>query len=210
MVITGQYHFCIMHPYHPHTRIIKTDPPRRPSRNPTKIRPSPSIATFFSSSEINQRKNKGFLFSSSTTTSNPTSCTKSFQGLIFYNRHRTVTFTKTIGSSPEPFNGFLMKAEALLTSLASYFFINKETYNSANKKITSALSYFKIGTPADEWAKDKQITALPLSSSNFGMWEAFCNDFKSHFIPIDTILLSIQQMHFMKIGNHSFFNWYQE
>jgi hypothetical protein len=120
----------------------------------------------------------------------------------------TAMSTKTIGSPPEPFDGSSTKAEAFWTSLASYFFLNEDVYNSNNKKIASALSYFKIGTPAGEWAKDKQITALALSPPNFGTWDAFKDDFKSHFIPVDQVLLSTQQMHSMKMGNHPFSNWY--
>jgi hypothetical protein len=120
----------------------------------------------------------------------------------------TATSIKTIGSALEPFDGSSMKAKAFWTSLASYFFLNEEIYNTANKKITSALSYFKIGTLAGEWAKDKQITALALSPPDFGIWEAFHDDFKSHFIPVDAILLSIQQMHSMKMENCPFSDWY--
>ena len=122
----------------------------------------------------------------------------------------TATSTKTIGLPPEPFDSSSTKAEAFWTSLASYFFLNKDVYNSTNKKIASALSYFKIGTPAGKWAKDKQITALALSPPNFGTWEAFQDDFKSHFILVDQVLLSTQQMHSMKVRNCPFSNWYQE
>jgi len=122
----------------------------------------------------------------------------------------TATSTKTIGSPPEPFDGSSTKAEAFWTSLASYFFLNQEIYNTANKKIASALSYFKIGTSAGEWAKDRQITALALSTPDFGTWETFRDDFKSHFIPVDATLLSTQQMHSMKMGNRPFSDWYQE
>ena len=122
----------------------------------------------------------------------------------------TATSTKIIGSPPEPFDGSLTKAEAFWTSLASYFFLNEEIYNTANKKIVSALSYFKIGTSTGEWAKDRQITALALSPPNFGGWEDFRDDFKSHFIPVDATLLSTQQMHSMKMGNCPFSDWYQE
>ena len=73
---------------------------------------------------------------------------------------------------------------------------------------SSHLSYFKIGTPAGEWAKDKQITALALSPPNFGTWDAFKDDFKSHFISVDQVLLFTQQMHSMKMGNRPFSDWY--
>jgi Retrotransposon gag protein len=122
----------------------------------------------------------------------------------------TATSTKTIGSPPEPFDGSSTKAEAFWTSLASYFFLNQEIYNTTNKKIVSALSYFKIETSAGEWAKDRQITALAISPPDFGTWKTFRDDFKSHFIPVDATLLSTQQMHSMKMGNHPFSDWYQE
>jgi hypothetical protein len=62
--------------------------------------------------------------------------------------------TKILGAAPEPFEGKPEKAEAFWNNLENYFYLNKDVFNTNGKKISSALTYFKIGTSAGEWAQD--------------------------------------------------------
>jgi len=68
--------------------------------------------------------------------------------------------TKSLGSAPEPFDGTSANAEAFWTNLANYYFLNQDLYSTTNKRIASALTHFKLGTSAGEWAKDRQQAAL--------------------------------------------------
>jgi Retrotransposon gag protein len=118
--------------------------------------------------------------------------------------------TKTLGSAPEPFGGTPANAEAFWTNLANYFFLNHDLYSSTSKQIASALTHFKLGTPAGEWAKDRQQTTLANSPLDFGTWDAFKDAFKAHFIPVDGKLLSTQLLHTLKMGNKPISEWYRE
>jgi hypothetical protein len=122
----------------------------------------------------------------------------------------TLALTKALGTPPEPFDGSSTKAEAFWTNLANYYYLNNDLYSTSSQKIAFILTYFKLGTPAKEWAKDKQQAALAMTHPDFGSWTDFQDAFKAHFIPSDAKLLSIQQMHFLKMGNRPFTNWYQE
>jgi len=122
----------------------------------------------------------------------------------------TTSHPKALGTPPEPFDGSSTKAEAFWTSLANYYFLNDALYFTPSHKIASALTHFKLRTPAGEWAKDKQQTALALVTPDFGTWDDFQDAFKVHFIPVNQKLLSTQLIHTMKMGNHLFSNWYQE
>jgi hypothetical protein len=79
-----------------------------------------------------------------------------------------------------------------------------------SKRIASALTHFKLGTSAGEWAKDRQQTALANCPPDFGSWQDFQDTFKAHFIPVDQKLLSTQLLHTLKMGNKPFSEWYQE
>lgn len=117
---------------------------------------------------------------------------------------------RILGSAPEPFDGAADKAEAFWTVLENYYFLNKDIYSTPDKKIASSLTHFKLGTSAGEWAKDRQKAALAANPQTFGTWQSFKDDFKAHFIPVDTELSSTQQMYSLKMGNRPFNQWYQD
>lgn len=114
------------------------------------------------------------------------------------------------GSAPEPFDGSSSKAEAFWTLLASYYYLNRDLYPTESDRIAAALTHFKLGSTAGEWAKDLQKTALALTTPDFGTWDQFKAAFKAHFIPVDSTLMSTQAMHSLRMGNRPFSEWYQE
>jgi len=117
---------------------------------------------------------------------------------------------KMLGSPPKPFKGKLVKAEAFWNTLENYYYLNEANYADKQKKISSALTYFKIGTSAGEWAQDRQKTALAATPINFGTWGDFKTAFKKHFIPEYTKLEATNAMYMSRMGNHPFNEWYQE
>ena len=64
----------------------------------------------------------------------------------------STTAPKLLGSPPEPYDGKPDKAEAFWSALESYFYLNSGMFADDNRKIATALTYFKVGTPAGEWA----------------------------------------------------------
>jgi hypothetical protein len=117
---------------------------------------------------------------------------------------------KILGSAPEPYDGKPEKADAFINNLGNYYFLNTGTYNTDQKKVSSALTYFKIGTPAGEWACDRQSAALTATPPNFGTWANFQTLFKAHFVPAHTELEATQYLHINKMGSCPFNEWYQE
>src|SRR5579863_265682 len=64
------------------------------------------------------------------------------------------------GTSPEPYDGKYEGAIAFWNALENYYTMNDASYPNAGAKIASALTHFKLGTPAGEWASDQIATAL--------------------------------------------------
>ena len=93
---------------------------------------------------------------------------------------------KSLGSPPEPYDGKPDKAEAFWSALESYFYLNSSMFVDDNRKITTALTYFKVGTPTREWARDKQKTALAANPINFGSWRNFQKSYDTHFVPAES------------------------
>jgi hypothetical protein len=117
---------------------------------------------------------------------------------------------KILGSAPEPYDGKPEKADAFINNLGNYYFLNTTTFDTDGKKVSSALTYFKIGTPAGEWARDRQSAALSATPPDFGTWADFQTLFKAHFVPAHTELEATQYLHTNKMGNCPFNEWYQE
>lgn len=63
---------------------------------------------------------------------------------------------RIVGNPPEPFDGSMAKADAFWTSVENYFFLNNAAFPDVQTRIATTLTYFKIGTPTGEWAKDRQ------------------------------------------------------
>jgi hypothetical protein len=74
-----------------------------------------------------------------------------------------MTMTTTpiaLGSSPDTYDGTPSKTQAFWSALENYFYLNNTLFMDENRKIATALTFFKIGTPAREWAQDKQKIAM--------------------------------------------------
>ncbi len=120
---------------------------------------------------------------------------------------------KLLGMAPEPFDGKPEKAKAFWNNLENYFHLNNTIFNMEDKKISTALTYFKVGTPAGQWAQDEQKAALnPVGRGTitFGAWNDFKMTFQEHFIPTHTALEATNLMYTLKMGNRTFNDWYQE
>jgi predicted secreted hydrolase len=94
--------------------------------------------------------------------------------------------------------------------LENYFYLNKDVFNTDGKKISSALTYFKISTSAGEWAQDLQKNALKHMPISFGTWAMFKDNFKRHFIPAHSALEATNAMYTSKMGGRPFNEWYQD
>ena len=70
------------------------------------------------------------------------------------------TTAKLVGTPPEQFDGTASKAESFLSALQNYYYLNEALFTDESRRVAAALSHFKVGTPAGEWARDKQNAAL--------------------------------------------------
>jgi hypothetical protein len=122
----------------------------------------------------------------------------------------SIASAKPLGTAPEQFDGTSSKAENFLSALRNYYYLNEALYSGDNRKVAFALTHFKIGTPAGEWARDKQNVALTTSPINFGSWDNFLAAFKKHFIPVQTKQDAMNKMWSMKMGSRQFHEWHQD
>src|SRR6266404_2569950 len=118
--------------------------------------------------------------------------------------------SKTFGSAPEPFDGKPTHAQAFWHALENYYYLNGDNFATDNKKVSSALTHFRISTAAGEWAQDCQKSALSQTPVNFSTWAEFKTAFEKHFIPVITTDLAQQNMFELKQGARRFNGWYQE
>jgi len=86
-----------------------------------------------------------------------------------------------------------------MLGLSTYFYLNETIYNTDGKKVSTALTYFKIGTSAGKWARDRQQAALNITPINFGSWADFQAEFKKQFIPAHTALEATKNMYTSKM-----------
>ena len=117
---------------------------------------------------------------------------------------------KLMGASPEPFDGKPGKAESFWTTLANYYFLNADLFPNEGKKVSSALTYFRLDSPAGEWARDRQKAALAQTPPDFGTWADFEAAFKKHFIPAHSKLEATNNMYTSRMNSRHFDEWYQE
>jgi hypothetical protein len=87
--------------------------------------------------------------------------------------------------------------------------MNEDSFATVDKKVASALGYFKIGTRAGDWATSRMRTALAANPMTYGTWDAFRDDFKAQFIPPQLKVEAISKMHSTTMGNQDFNTWYQ-
>src|SRR5882762_5344059 len=118
--------------------------------------------------------------------------------------------SKMFGSAPEPFDGKPTHAQAFWHALENYYYLNGDNFATEHKKVSSALTHFRIGTAAGEWAQDCQKAALSQTPVDFGLWADFKTAFEKHFIPVITTDLAQQNMFDLKQGARRFNDWYQE
>jgi len=115
-----------------------------------------------------------------------------------------------LGTAPEPYNGKGDMAIAFWNSLENYFTVNAATFDTDQKKVSLALTYFKQGTQARDWASDRITVALAANPIAYGTWQAFKDAFKDQFIPPETQNEAIQNIHNTLQRNREFGEWYQE
>jgi hypothetical protein len=117
---------------------------------------------------------------------------------------------RLLGTAPESFDGSADKAIAFWNTLENYYTANAAVYDNEDKKISAALTHFKLGTQAGEWASDQMATALAAAPQTYGTWATFKNDFKAQFILPQTQLDAITKIHNLPMGGKEFNVWYQE
>ena len=122
----------------------------------------------------------------------------------------TTNQPRILGTAPEPFNRKGDNAIAFWNVLDNYFTVNATTFNTDEKKVASALTYFKQGTQAGDWASDCIANALAANPTDYGMWQAFKDAFKAQFIPLETQIEAIKKVHNTPQRNWEFNEWYQE
>ena len=67
-----------------------------------------------------------------------------------------------------------------------------------------ALTHFKQGTQAGEWASNLMAAALEQTPVDYRTWADFKSAFEKQFIPPETQVQAIAQMHACKMGNREF------
>ena len=117
---------------------------------------------------------------------------------------------KALGTPPEPFDGTATKAEGFLSALQNYYYLNESLYSTESRRVAAALTHFQVGSAAGEWARDKQTAALEQTPINYGTWNDFINDFKKHFVPVQSEQQAMNTIWTLKMNNRPFHEWYQE
>src|SRR6266705_2484732 len=90
---------------------------------------------------------------------------------------------RILGTAPDLYDGSPEKASAFWNTLANYYTINDAVYATDTQKVSSALTYFKIGTPGGNWASDCMKAALDANPVDYGTWNTFKTAFEQQFIP---------------------------
>ena len=106
-----------------------------------------------------------------------------------------------VGVTPEAYDGKASSAIAFWNTLENYYTVNSAVYADEKARIQSALTHFKLGTQAEEWASDRIAKALDANPVNYGTWANFKKDFNTQFIPPQTQVDVIAKMHSLRMGN---------
>ncbi|THH04929.1 hypothetical protein EW145_g5163 [Phellinidium pouzarii] len=107
-------------------------------------------------------------------------------------------------SKPNNFDDDKGYARHFLSSCEAYLSLNEQVYNTNKRKIIFVLS-FMLEKAARDWATNRTTIALApnsttKTSTGFGTWEDFVNDFRNTFITTNDSanaqhqLLNIKQM----------------
>jgi hypothetical protein len=113
-----------------------------------------------------------------------------------------------IRTTPDAFDGSLAKAEPFWNALENYYTLNDTVYTNERQKVVAALTHFKMGTSARDWASDRLATALGATPITYGTWADFKTKFREQFIPAQIQVESIQKIHNLPMGNKEFNEWY--
>jgi hypothetical protein len=76
---------------------------------------------------------------------------------------------RLLETAPESFDGSVDKAITFWNTLENYYTTNAAIYNDEDKKILAALTHFKLGTQAGEWASDRMAAALAAAQVTYRM-----------------------------------------
>jgi hypothetical protein len=117
---------------------------------------------------------------------------------------------RLLGTVPEAFDGNADKAISFWNTLENYYHLNATTFTDDAKKVSTALTNFKLGTQAGEWASDHITTTRAGAQVDYGTWIDFKDAFKAQFIPPETQQDAIIKIHELYMGNREFNEWYQE
>jgi hypothetical protein len=117
---------------------------------------------------------------------------------------------RLMGTAPEAFDGKADKAISFWNALKNYYHVNLTIFDTEDKKIGTALTYFKLSTQAGEWASDHITAAMAGANIAYGTWPDFKAAFKAQFIPSQTQQDAIIKIHNLPMENREFNEWYQE
>ena len=95
--------------------------------------------------------------------------------------------------TPAKYNGDHETALSWLNSVRAYVLINKEVYDSDDKRVVFALSHMKKGV-AQAWASDYFEQAMAQQPVTFGTFDKFIENFKKVFTPVDSIGSAIAKL----------------
>ena len=109
-----------------------------------------------------------------------------------------------VGVTPKAYDGKASSAIAFWNTLKNYYMVNTAIYADKKARIQSALTHFKLGTQAEEWASDRIAKALGANPVNYRTWANFKKDFNTQFIPPQTQVDAIAKMHLLHMGNREF------
>jgi len=101
---------------------------------------------------------------------------------------------------PKNFNGDVTVGKQWATSVQTYLYLNREIYNTDEKKIIFTLSYMTEGTAAS-WAHQKSSSALTIINGNYagwGSWEEFKMEFDRSFSYGDHAMRARQKLQVLK------------
>jgi hypothetical protein len=111
---------------------------------------------------------------------------------------------------PDAFDGNSAKAESFWNTLENYYTLNDAVYTNEGQKVVAALTQFKMGTSAGDWASNHLATTLGANPITYGTWANFKTKFREQFIPPQMQVESIQKIHNLPMGNREFNEWYQD
>ena len=93
--------------------------------------------------------------------------------------------------TPNAFDGNPAKAEPFWNALGNYYTLNNAVYADEGQKVVAALTHFKMGTSAGDWASNHLATTLRATPVTYGTWADFKTKFREQFIPPQTQVESI-------------------